>query len=155
MGGQRLYPPICNLPEWPDRPNRMVIKDAKNQNHNTPCIDAWQSAFFGALIAPPTFAQKKYRPVRPQYIAALAPAGATSGTDAETWGIWRVAPGPIGVWLRFYKLLRQADNIAPAGWRFNIDDWWLDANGLIMRAPEFPISGGQYYITNGKIIFRN
>ena len=107
-------------------------------------------SFFGALIAPPAFAQKKYRPVRPQYIAALAPAGATSGTGAETWGIWRVDPGPIGVWLRFYKLLRQAGNIAPAGWRFNIDDWWLDENGLIMRAPEFPISVGQYYVTNGE-----
>ena len=107
-------------------------------------------SFFGALIAPPAFAQKKYRPVRPQYIAALAPAGATSGTGAETWGIWRVDPGPIGVWLRFYKLLRQAGNIAPAGWRFDIDDWWLDENGLIMRAPEFPISVGQYYVTNGE-----
>ena len=40
--------------------------------------------------------------------------------------------------------------IAPAGWRFDIDDWWLDENGLIMRAPEFPISVGQYYVTNGE-----
>ena len=107
-------------------------------------------SFFGALIAPLAFAQKKYLPVRPQYIAALAPAGATSGTGAETWGIWRVDPGPIGVWLRFYKLLGQAGNIAPAGWRFDIDDWWLDENGLIMRAPDFPISPGQYYVTNGE-----
>ncbi len=107
-------------------------------------------SFFGALIAPLAFAQKKYRPVRPQYIAALAPAGATSGTGAETWGIWRVDPGPIGVWLRFYQLLKKAGNIAPAGWRFDIDDWWLDENGLIMRAPDFPISPGQYYVTNGE-----
>ncbi len=107
-------------------------------------------SFFGALIAPLAFAQKKYRPVRPQYIAALAPAGATSGTGAETWGIWRVDPGPIGVWLRLYQLLKKAGNIAPAGWRFDIDDWWLDENGLIMRAPDFPISPGQYYVTNGE-----
>ncbi len=107
-------------------------------------------SFFGALIAPLAFAQKKYRPVRPQYIAALAPAGATSGTGAETWGIWRVDPGPIGVWLRLYQLLKKAGNIAPAGWRFDIDDWWLDENGLIMCAPDFPISPGQYYVTNGE-----
>ena len=37
-----------------------------------------------------------------------------------------------------------------SGWRFDIDDWWLDENGLIMRAPDFPISAGQYYVTNGE-----
>ena len=104
----------------------------------------------GMLVAPPAFAQKKFRRVRTQYIASLAPPDATSGTGAETWGIWRVDPGPIGVWLRFYQLLKKAGNIAPAGWRFDIDDWWLDENGLIMRAPDFPISPGQYYVTNGE-----
>jgi len=107
-------------------------------------------AFAGTCITTPVFAQKKFRRVRNQYIAALAPADATSGTGAETWGIWRVDPGPIGVWLRFYQLLRKAGNIAPADWRFDIDDWWLDENGLIMRAPDFPISPGQYYVTNGE-----
>jgi hypothetical protein len=107
-------------------------------------------SFVGACITTPVFAQKKFRRVRSQYIAALAPAGATSGTGAQTWGIWRVDPGPIGVWLRFYQLLRKAGNIAPAGWRFDIDDWWLDENGLIMRAPDFPISPGQYFVTNGE-----
>jgi len=107
-------------------------------------------SFMGSFIAAPAFAQIKYRPVRTQYIAALAPADATSGTGAETWGIWQVDPGPIGVWLRLYKLLRKAGNIAPAGWRFDIDDWWLDENGLIMKAPDFPISPGKYLVTNGE-----
>ena len=40
--------------------------------------------------------------------------------------------------------------MAPAGWRFDIDDWWLDENGLIMKAPEFPIPAGQYFVTNGE-----
>jgi hypothetical protein len=52
--------------------------------------------------------------------------------------------------LRFYKLLQKAGNIAPAGWRFNIDDWWLDENGLIMKAPDFPMPAGKYYVTNGE-----
>lgn len=95
-------------------------------------------------------AKQFFRRVPTQYIAALAPPEATSGTGAETWGIWRRDPGPIGVWLRFYKLLRKAGNIAPAGWRFDIDDWWLDENGLIMRSPDFPISAGKYYVTNGE-----
>ena len=107
-------------------------------------------SFFGGLMASPVLAQIKYRPVRTQYIAVLAPADARSGTGAETWGIWRVDPGPIGVWLHLYQLLRKAGNIAPAGWRFDIDDWWLDENGLIMKAPDFPISPGKYLVTNGE-----
>lgn len=113
----------------------------------------WLVTTFGALvstIASPLFAQTKVRRIQTQYIAALAPEGATSGSSAETWGIWKVDPGPIGVWLRFYQALQKAGNIAPAGWRFDIDDWWLDENGLIMKAPEFPIPAGQYYVTNGE-----
>jgi hypothetical protein len=98
----------------------------------------------------PLYAQTTYRRIPLQYIASLAPADATSGTGAETWGLWRVDPGPIGVWLRFYQLLQKAGNIAPSGWRFDIDDWWLDENGLIMKSPEFPMLSGQYYVTNGQ-----
>jgi hypothetical protein len=95
-------------------------------------------------------AQVKVRRVRNQYIASLGGPDATSGTGAETWGIWEEDPGPKGVWLRFYKLLRKAGNLAPNGWRFDIDDWWLDENGLLMKAPKFPIPPGRYYVTNGE-----
>ncbi|WP_120500731.1 hypothetical protein [Roseovarius sp. EL26] len=91
-----------------------------------------------------------YRRIPTKYIAALAPEGATSGSGAETWGIWHQDPGPIGVWLKYYQALRSVGGIGPTGWRFDIDDWWLDENGLIMKAPEFPISAGQYYVTNGE-----
>ncbi len=113
----------------------------------------WLASAFGLLglaISSPLLAQTKIRRIPTQYIAALAPEGATSGTGAETWGLWKVDPGPIGVWLRLYQALQKAGNIAPAGWRFDIDDWWLDENGLIMKAPEFPIPAGQYYVTNGE-----
>lgn len=105
---------------------------------------------FATIVASPLSAQTKFRRIPTQYIAALAPEGATSGTGAETWGLWRVDPGPIGVWLRFYQNLQRAGNIAPSGWRFDIDDWWLDENGLIMKAPEFPMPAGKYYVTNGE-----
>jgi len=113
----------------------------------------WLASAFGFLassIASPLLAQTKIRRIKTQYIAALAPEGATSGNGAETWGLWKVDPGPIGVWLRFYQTLQKAGNIAPSGWRFDIDDWWLDENGLIMKAPDFPIPAGQYYVTNGE-----
>ena len=86
----------------------------------------WISSVLGILVASitsPVLSQTKIRRIQTQYIATLAPAGATSGIDAETWGIWTVDPGPIGVWLRFYQTLRKAGNIAPSGWRFNVDDW--------------------------------
>lgn len=105
---------------------------------------------FATAVASPLSAQTNFRRIPTQYIAALAPEGATSGTGAETWGLWRVDPGPIGVWLRFYQNLQKAGNIAPSGWRFDIDDWWLDENGLIMKAPEFPMPAGKYYVTNGE-----
>lgn len=103
-----------------------------------------------ALRTNPTYAAAKFRRIPNQYIAALAPDNATSGSGAETWGLWREDPGPIGVWLRMYNVLREVGNIGPTGWRFDIDDWWLDENGLIMKAPEFPMPAGQYYVTNGE-----
>ena len=108
------------------------------------------SGLLAGVISPLLYAQKKYRRIPLQYIAALAPENANSGTGAETWGLWEVDPGPIGVWLRLYQTLQKAGNIAPAGWRFDIDDWWLDENGLIMKAPTFPMPAGKYYVTNGE-----
>jgi hypothetical protein len=113
----------------------------------------WLASAMGLIvtaISSPLIAETKIRRIRAQYIATLALGGASSGTGAESWGLWRVDPGPIGVWLRFYQLLQKAGNIAPAGWRFDIDDWWLDENGLIMKAPEFPMPAGAYYVTNGE-----
>lgn len=114
----------------------------------------WLASAFGFLataVASPVLAQSKFfRRIPTQYIATLAPEDAKSGTGAETWGLWKEDPGPIGVWLRFYQVLQKAGNIAPSGWRFDIDDWWLDENGLIMKAPDFPMPAGSYYVTNGE-----
>ena len=113
----------------------------------------WLASAMGLIvtaISSPLIAETKIRRIPVQYIATLALRGASSGTGAESWGLWRVDPGPIGVWLRFYQFLQKAGNIAPAGWRFDIDDWWLDENGLIMKAPEFPMPDGAYYVTNGE-----
>ena len=105
---------------------------------------------FASTIAPSVFAQKLYRRIPLQYIACLASEGEKSGMDASSWGLWEIDPGPIGIWLRAYHLLQKAGNLAPDGWRFDIDDWWLDENGLIMKAPTFPMPAGQYYVTNGE-----
>mmetsp|Transcript_8374 Transcript_8374/g.13571 ORF Transcript_8374/g.13571 Transcript_8374/m.13571 type:complete len:184 (-) Transcript_8374:93-644(-) len=62
---------------------------------------------------------------------------ASSGSSAETWGLWRDDPGPRGVYLRDYdRSLGANDNVAPAGWKFDPTDWWVEEHGLIMSTPE-------------------
>ncbi len=106
-----------------------------------------------ALIAAstgPSFAQSGIRRIPTQYIAALAPDNATSGTGAENWGLWRNDPGPIGVWLKDYDAMQAAGGRGPTGWKFDLDDWWLDENGLLMHPPEFPMPAAKFYVTNGR-----
>ena len=45
----------------------------------------------------PAAAETAFRRIPTQFIAALGEAGATSGTGAETWGLWRLDPGPCAV----------------------------------------------------------
>lgn len=89
----------------------------------------------------------KFKRIPTQFIAALAEPGARSGTGAESWGVWRVDPGPRGVWLKHFELLKTTGGITPASWRFDPDDWWLDENGLIMEHPEYPLPAGRYLVT--------
>jgi len=117
---------------------------------------AWPGLAIAALLAllPPAFAADDYRsrfkPVPTQYIAALADPQATFGDNAQTWGLWRVDPGPRGVRLDDYDELLAANGVAPANWRFDESGWWLEENGLIMEAPEFPLPPGEYLVTGGR-----
>jgi hypothetical protein len=85
-----------------------------------------------------------------QYIAALGDPRATAGSGAEAWGLWPVDPGPRGVRLDHYERLRAAGDIAPAQWKFDHTDWWLEENGLIMERPEFPVPPGKYVVTGDR-----
>jgi hypothetical protein len=95
-------------------------------------------------------AEMAFKPIPTQYIAALGNSGATSGTGAEFWGLWRVDPGPRGVELSDYETLQAAGGVTPAQWRFDGADWWLEEHGLIMEQPEFPIPPGKYVVTGGR-----
>ncbi|KAL3940042.1 MAG: hypothetical protein SGBAC_005345 [Bacillariaceae sp.] len=86
-----------------------------------------------------------------QFIAALGDPKAKEGKEAQEWGLWRVDPGPRGVWLKQYESqLAQQDNVAPAGWKFDPNNWWVEEHGLIMEAPDFPLSPGRYLVTGGR-----
>lgn len=113
----------------------------------------------GLLIASLTLGQSvqaveeipTFRWIPTQFIAALGNAGATSGTGAESWGLWRKDPGPRGVWLTNYEVqLKATGGVAPAHWQFDIEEWWLDENGLIMEKPVFPVPPGKYIVTGDR-----
>ncbi len=92
----------------------------------------------------------QFKRIPTQFIAALGDPSANSGTRAQTWGLWRRDPGPRGVWLKNYDELVAAGGVAPANWRFDRGDWWVEENGLIMEKPEFPVPVGRYIVTGDR-----
>jgi hypothetical protein len=95
-------------------------------------------------------AQLRFKRIPLQFIAALGDPKATSGDNAQAWGLWRVDPGPRGVRLDGYEKLQAAGGIAPAKWQFDKTDWWLEENGLIMERPEFPVGPGKYLVSGDR-----
>ena len=109
------------------------------------------SVLCAALVSSvPAHAETVFTPIPTQFIAALAAPDAKRGTGAESWGIWRVDPGPRGVRLRNHDDLVAANGVAPAGWRLDAGDWWLEEHGLIMESPEFPMPPGTYLVTGNR-----
>lgn len=88
-----------------------------------------------------------FKRVSTQFIAALGNPGASSGSGAQSWGLWPLDPGPRGVRLSRFEQLEAADGIAPARWKFDRTDWWLEEHGLIMEQPRFPVPPGKYLVT--------
>ncbi len=85
-----------------------------------------------------------------QYIAALGDPTASAGVGADAWGIWTIDPGPRGVRLKNFEQLQSSGGVAPAKWKFDSKDWWLEENGLIMEQPNFPVPPGKYVVTGGR-----
>ena len=102
------------------------------------------------LGLPPAMAEAGYTRIPTQYIAALGDPRAKSGSGAEAWGLWTVDPGPRGVRLSNYGSLKAAGDLAPAKWKFDASDWWLEENGSIMEQPNFPIPAGKYVVTGDR-----
>jgi hypothetical protein len=90
----------------------------------------------------------KFKRIEPQFIAALGDPGATSGNGAQSWGFWNQDPGPRACKLDHFPQLK-ATGVAPAQWKFDASDWWLEEHGLIMEKPTFPLPAGKYLVTGG------
>ena len=128
-------------------------------NNNNPEQSLVRRAFLASSILAgaqfvyaQTNAPKGFRRIPTQFIAALGDPDASSGDEARDWGLWPVDPGPRGVWLDQYKKeLLDTDGVAPAGWKYDPKDWWLEEHGLIMESPDFPLQAGRYLVTGGRI----
>lgn len=107
-------------------------------------------AVLGQLVHAAGGGPTKFRYISAQYIAALGNPGANSGSGAQSWGLWPLDPGPRGVTLSDFEQLKQAGGVAPARWKFNSKDWWLEEHGLIMEQPEFPLPPGKYLVTGAR-----
>jgi hypothetical protein len=94
--------------------------------------------------------QTTFKRIPTQFIAALGNPDATSGSGAQSWGLWRQDPGPRGVRLDSYEQLKATDGVAAAQWKFDSTDWWLEENGLIMEKPDFPFPPGKYIVTGNR-----
>lgn len=104
------------------------------------------------LMQPKRNVPSGLRRVRTQFIAALGDPKASSGkSGAEQWGIWRVDPGPRGVHLnQFEKSVTRRGGKAPAGWRWDPNDFWIEEYGRVMEKPSFPVPAGRYLVTGGR-----
>ncbi len=97
-------------------------------------------------------AETSFKPISTQFLAALGDPGASSGTGAEFWGLWRLDPGPRGVRIGSFDKLVADGGIAPSQWKFDAADWWLEEHGLIMETPEFAVPAGKYVVTGNRAV---
>ena len=104
------------------------------------------------MLSPVQLAQANtsFKHIPVEYIVALGDPAANSGNDAQSWGLWHQDPGPRGCLLENYEKLKAAGGKAPAQWKFDNKDWWLEEHGLIMEKPVFPLPSGQYVVTGGR-----
>lgn len=103
----------------------------------------------GTVASAQTSTRFKRIPI--EYIVALGDPSASLGTGAQLWGLWRHDPGSRGCSLDNYEKLKADGGIAPARWKFDNGDWWLEEHGLLMEKPEFPLPPGQYVVTGGRL----
>jgi hypothetical protein len=123
-----------------------------NIHHHAPSGSRWLLSV-GSLLLTVGHASSadfsKFRRIEPQFIAALGDPAANSGNRAQLWGFWNQDPGPRACKLDHYPQLK-ATGEAPAQWKFDASDWWLEEHGFIMEKPTFPLAAGKYLVTGDR-----
>ena len=121
-----------------DNDDGMIVMDADDMSRRNLVINTLAGGLLAAsgVATWQLYKMEVYTPSgfvrlpQTQFIAALADPTASQGTGAESWGLWRQDPGPRGVWLRDYEHdLVQSNGVAPRGWKFNKNDYWIEEHG--------------------------
>src|SRR5215467_12985591 len=73
--------------------------------------------------------QTKFQRISTQFIAALGDPGATSGSGAQSWGLWPLDPGPRGVELNSYQRLKDPGAVAAPHRTVKATDWSREEQG--------------------------
>jgi hypothetical protein len=123
-----------------------------NIQHLVPPASRWLLSIGSVLLAVGQASSadlSKFKRIDPQFIAALGDPAATHGKGAQAWGFWDKDPGPRACKLDHYPQLK-ATGVAPAQWKFDASDWWLEEHGLIMEKPSFPLAAGKYLVTGDR-----
>lgn len=101
----------------------------------------------------------QFKRIQTQFIAALGDPTASSGTGAESWGVWKKDPGPRGVDLGSIERVKAGGGVTRAGWKFDDADWYVEEHGLIMEKPSGgdggsgePLRPGKYLVTGDREI---
>ena len=155
---------LTNSPSEPDPPKEQkAILDWLTGPQSRRALLISSSLALTQFYFAQAYAPSNFKRIPTQFIAALGDPNASSGSNANDWGLWTVDPGPRGVFLddypnQFQKIKKKVDSdgeshdqwIAPAGWTFSNRDWWLEEHGLIMEAPTFPVPPGKYLVTGGR-----
>ena len=143
-----------------DNSEDMVVEQVDNPSRRNMLINTVTGGLLVAsgvatwqLYKLTAYAPSGFRRAPTAWIAALGDPSAKSGTGANQWGVWSQDPGPRGVWLRDYsQKLEQQSFVAPVGWKFDPNDWWVEEHGLIMETPQFPLAPGRYLVTGGRSV---
>jgi hypothetical protein len=139
-------------------PGAVSLSNVLNDTAETRSLNKGKFLALGLLLIIAIFAQSvqamnnqtTFKRIPTQFIAALGDPDASSGNGAQSWGLWSKDPGPRGVRLKNYDQLQADGGVAPAQWKFDQGDWWLEENGLIMEQPDFPVPPGKYIVTGDR-----
>lgn len=117
--------------------DEMIVEEVENPERRNLIINAVGTGLLlsSGVASAQLYMSTAYTPdgftrIPTQFIAALGDPNASQGKGTNEWGIWTKDPGPRGVWLRDYSKLEDSNYVAPVGWKFDKNDWWLEEHGM-------------------------
>ena len=131
-----------------------------NVRHLVPSVSRWVLSMGSLMLAtglqPTVHASSadlsKFRPIDPQFIAALGDPGATSGNDAQSWGLWGPGPGPARLQTGPLQTIEGGRGGGASTVEIRRCGLVARGTGLIMEKPAFSLPPGKYLVTGDRSV---